>query len=435
MKRFILLLVTLLMIQATAEASKNPKYIFYFIGDGMGHNHIALTEATMAAKVGKIGYEPLNFTKFPVVSYVTTNAQTRLTTCSAAAGTALATGTKTSIGTIGMNADHSQDLQSIAVRAKNRGMKVGIATSVSIDHATPASFYAHAEQRDMHYKIATWMAKAGFDLYASSGLLKPNEQRNIFDILTDSLYTIIRGAGATLDGSKIYWQQADGYPTDIIPLAIDSRDGDLTLSEITQKSIDFLDNDNGFFLMVEGGQIDWAAHANDAASIVHETKDFANAIDHAIEFYNRHPDETLIVVTADHETGGLALGTDSMGYETDFALLLYQKMSKGKLESAVKSTKNWEEAKALLRSEMGFWDKVSITDTEEQKLFAAYEKNAASAATLSVKILAHKAGVDFTTGSHTAAYVPLFAIGRGSELFVGRCDNTEVPHKIDSLIK
>lgn len=434
MKKILTILVVLLFLQ-TAHAVKPPKYIFLFIGDGMGHAHVALTQAALAAKDGKIGYSPLSFTQFPEVGYATTNAANRLTTCSAAAGTALATGNKTSINTIGMNTDRTQNLESVAVKAKQKGMKVGITSSVSIDHATPASFYAHCPNRNMSYEIAQWAAKTGFDLYASSGLLKPNQERSIYEILKDSAYNVVYGSGVSLNGNKVFWQQELSANQDALPLAIDSKKGDLTLSEITEKSINFLNNKQGFFLMVEGGQIDWAAHANDAASIVHETKDFSDAIARAVEFYNQHPKETLIIVTADHETGGLTLGLNSRGYDTNLEKLFSQKMSKGKLESALKATINWDEAKATLRSALGFWDNIELTAKEELELLVAYERKAENAAPVAINILHTKAGVGFTTGSHTPIYVPVYAIGVGSEQFSGAIDNTDIPNKIKQMIK
>lgn len=437
MKKITTVLLFAIFTTIAVHAVKSPKYIFLFIGDGMGHNHISLTEAALAARNGKIGYEPLNFTQFPSVGFITTNAATRLTTCSAAAGTALATGTKTSIGTIGMNADHTANLESVAVLAKRKGMKVGITTSVSIDHATPAAFYAHAEDRNMSYEIAQWAPRAGFDLYASAGLLKAKAdgKRSIYEILADSSYTIVRGAGAELRGNKVFWEQSEGCKTDALPLAIDSKKGDLTLGEITEKSIQFLDNKKGFFLMVEGGQIDWQGHANDAAGIVHETQDFAGAIAKALSFYEAHPTETLIIVTADHETGGLALGVDSRGYDTSLELLFAQKLSKGELERAIKYTKSWQEAKQILTEQMGFWGVVPISAKQELELMIAYERKSENAAKLAIKMLDEKAGIGFTTGSHTATYVPVFAIGAASELFRGRGDNTDIAKKISLLIK
>lgn len=433
MKKITLLLLAILLV-SFADAAKKPKYIFYFIGDGMGHNQIALTEAALAAEKGKIGYEALNFTLFPSVGFITTNAATRLTTDSAAAGTALATGEKTSIETIGMNTDHTANLESVAVKAKSKGMKVGITTSVSIDHATPAAFYAHAKNRNMNYEIAAWMPKAGFDLYASSGLLKPTEGRSIYEILEENGYTIARGAGVSLAGQKVYWEQASGYKNDALPLAIDSKKGDLTLAEITEKSIQFLDNKKGFFLMVEGGQIDWAGHSNDGASIVRETKDFADAIEKALEFYRQYPEETLIVVTADHETSGVALGHGPRKYDTNLEYLFLQKMSIGMLENALENTKNWDEAKALLTSQMGFWSTIKITPKEELQLLIAYEKEKEKAGTMAIELIAHKAGIAYTSGTHTATFVPIFAIGVGHELFNGVSDNTDVPKRMKALL-
>lgn len=434
MKKILLTTIILIALQLTVCA-QNPKYIFLFIGDGMGFNHIALTEASLAAKNDSIGFRQLNFTKFPSVGFATTNAANRLTTCSAAAGTALATANKTSINTIGMNADRSQDLLSVAAKAKAKGLKVGVTTSVSIDHATPAAFFSHAPNRQMSYQISEWLTKSGFDLYAGSGMLKPTEGKSIYDILTENSYTIVKGAGQELQGEKIYWEQATGSNPDALPLAIESKAGELTLSEITAKSINFLKNKRGFFLMVEGGQIDWAAHANDAASIVHEVKDFDNAITKAIEFYNQNPKETLIVITADHETGGLALGTDSRGYDTDLKLLFNQKVSKGTLEKLIKTSENWQQAKDILRSNLGFWDDVKLTAKEELELCVAFENKKEKCAALAIKLLNTKAGVDFTTGSHTAAYVPIFAIGVGAEKFRGYMDNIDIPKQIENLIK
>jgi len=125
------------------KSNENAKYVFYFIGDGMGIQQINTTQAFMAATQSKPGNVHLSFTHFPITGYSTTYAYNRYITGSAAAGTALATGSKTSINTIGLSHDHSDTLHSIAYHANNSGFKVGIVTSVSIDHATPSAFYAH----------------------------------------------------------------------------------------------------------------------------------------------------------------------------------------------------------------------------------------------------------------------------------------------------
>ena len=181
-----------------APKEKKAKYVFYFIGDGMGVNQVNGTEMYLAETRGRIGIEPLNFTQFPVTNFATTYSKYNSVTCSAAAGTALATGTKTKNGTIGMDSLHKAPLYSVAVQAKKAGKKVGITTSVSIDHATPAAFYAHQPDRNMYYEIATDLPKTGFDLYAGSGFLQLKNKKDttaigIYELLKDSGYIVVRG--------------------------------------------------------------------------------------------------------------------------------------------------------------------------------------------------------------------------------------------------
>ena len=250
----------------------------------------------------------------------TTFSATNSVTDSSAAGTALATGAKTYNGAIGMD-DNKSVLQSVAERAKKSGKKVGVTTSVSVDHATPAAFYAHQPDRGMYYEIALDLPKAGFDFYAGGGFLKPTttadkkEAPSIFPIFEEAGYTVARGLdeykSKSVQADKMILIQKEGAEPSCLPYAIDRQEGDLTLAEITESAISFLTkgSNKGFFLMVEGGKIDWACHGNDPATAFEEVVDMDNAIKVAYEFYKKHPKETLIVVTADHETGGLGLGT------------------------------------------------------------------------------------------------------------------------------
>lgn len=439
MKKALLLL--LLFAGLACRAGESPKYIFYFIGDGMGHNALALTEAYIASEQGdNMGFGKLHFTQFPAVGFATTWCANRRMTDSAAAGTALASDKKTSVGTIGMNTERTEPVQSIAVAAKEKGMRSGVATSVSIDHATPAAFYAHQPTRNMYYEIGMDAAAEGLDLYAGSGFLKPEPKRqpSTYDALAKAGYKITRGDNE-IAGQKAVLMQAEGSNAANLRLAIDRKPGDLTLPAITRRAIDFLMKDGGarkgFFLMVEGGQIDWAAHSNDAASLVHEVKDFDSAICVALAFYREHPDETLIVVTADHETGGLALGRDNLGYDTYFGLLSAQKCSKGVLKSKIEAAADWNAAKALLGEKMGFGAQIEVTPKEWTALEETYAKNAGKTADKAVDILARHTGTGWTTGSHTATYVPVFAIGASSEMFNGRMDNTQIAGNLRKLIE
>ena len=423
-----------LFVCVAVIANAQAKYVFYFIGDGMGVNQVNGTEMYRAEiQKGRIGVEPLLFTQFPVGTMATTFSATNSVTDSSAAGTALSTGEKTYNGSIGMD-DQKNPLQTVAEKAKKAGKRVGVTTSVSVDHATPAAFYAHQPDRNMYYEIATDLPKAGFDFYAGAGFLKPTttydkkEAPSIFLMFEEAGYTIARG------------------------YAIDSKEGDLTLAQITESAIDFLTKgkNKGFFLMVEGGKIDWACHGNDAATVFHEVADMDNAIKVAYEFYKKHPKETLIVVTADHETGGIALGTGK--YALNLKALENQKASAEVLSkkiSDLRKAKNnhvaWEDIKNLLSEEMGFWSVLPITWEQEKKLRDEYEKSfvrnkvefaesmyakTEPMAAKAKEVMDQIAMVGWTSGGHSAGYVPVFAIGAGSDLFIGKMDNTEIPKRI-----
>ena len=276
MKRLMYVLFFVLLTSGMAYAQQ-AKYVFYFIGDGMGVNQVNGTEMYLAEQEGRIGVKPLLFTSFPVASMATTFSATNSVTDSSAAGTALATGAKTYNGAIGMD-DNKSVLQSVAERAKKSGKKVGVTTSVSVDHATPAAFYAHQPDRGMYYEIALDLPKAGFDFYAGGGFLKPDktydkkDAPNIFPIFEEAGYTVARGysdyKAKSKDAGKMILIQEEGKDPSCLPYAIDRKSDDLTLAQITESAIDFLTKgkNKGFFLMVEGGKIDWACHANDAGA-------------------------------------------------------------------------------------------------------------------------------------------------------------------------
>ncbi|MDR0976206.1 MAG: alkaline phosphatase, partial [Prevotellaceae bacterium] len=451
MKKITYLLLFVLL--AANVSAQQAKYVFYFIGDGMGVNQVNATEMYRAEQQGRIGTDPLLFTGFPAVGIATTYSQTNSITDSAAAGTALATGTKTYNSAISMDAD-GNTLTSVAERAKKAGRRVGITTSVSVDHATPAVFYAHQAKRSMYYEIACSIPTAGFDFHAGSGFLKPhtdyekNEAPDVFPILEKAGYTIARGIDEYQakkgDAQRMILIQKEGKDVASLPYAIDSQSDDLTLSQITESAIDFLSKSNkGFFLMVEGGKIDWACHSNDPATVFNEVIDMDNAIRIAYDFYKKHPKETLIVVTADHETGGLGLGNGT--YELNLKALSNQKQSVDLLSRAVTDLRRekgnkatWDEARALLSARMGFFTALPLTWDQEKKLREAFEESfvrnhivfkeslyarTEPLAEAAIEVMTQIAKLGWTSGSHTAEYVPVYAIGAGSQLFAGKYDN------------
>lgn len=453
--------VLLVIFLVSTVWAQQAKYVFYFIGDGMGVNQVNGAEMYLAEQEGRIGVKPLLFTTFPAGTMATTFSATNSVTDSSAAGTALATGEKTYNGAVSMD-DDKNVLSTVAERAKKAGRKVGIATSVSVDHATPAAFYAHQPNRSRYYEIALDLPKAGFDFYAGSGFLKPTttadkkEAPNVFPIIEEAGYTIARGLDEykekAADAKKMILIQKEGAEPSCLPYAIDHEEGDLTLPEITESAVSFLSKGNkkGFFLMVEGGKIDWACHSNDPVTVFEEVIDLDNAVRVAYEFYKKHPKETLIVVTADHETGGMGLGIGK--YELHLKSLLNQKQSQDLLSKAITDLRkdkagkaSWNEIKDLLTEKMGFWKELPLTweqekmlrDEDEQSfvknkvvfeesLYARTEPLAAAAR----KVMSQIAMVGWTSSSHTAGYVPVFAIGAGADLFTGKMDNTEIPKRI-----
>lgn len=464
MKKLSLLLSFLLLV--LSGYAQQAKYVFYFIGDGMGVNQVQGTELYRGELEGKIGITPIWFTQFPYATTATTFSATNGVTDSAAAGTALATGNKTQNGTIGMKQDLQTEVSSVAVWAKNKGCRVGVTTSVSVDHATPAAFYAHDPSRGSYYKIGTDLYKAGFDFYAGSDFIDPNNKdnkdgnsENLYTMAEKNGYTIARGYKDYLKKCKkadkmILFQSEKASEKDrtAIPYAIDRTKDDLTLANITRSAINFLSKDlsKGFFLMVEGGKIDWACHSNDAATVFHEVADMDEAVKVAYEFYSQHPDETLIVVTADHETGGFVLGTGA--YKLNLQVLKNQKVSESgftrilnELRKKYNNNVSWEKVQQALKENFGFWDKVKLNEKQEERLLAKYndtfkgkeaklEKSEYAQdeplAAEAKRIIDEIALVGWTSGGHSAGYVPVFAIGAGADLFQGRIDNTEIPIKI-----
>jgi alkaline phosphatase len=354
----------------------------------MGHAQVAAAEAWLATQEGKIGSEPLSFTKFPVMGMATTYSANSFVTCSSASGTALSTGFKTNNGMLGVDPDLNK-LESISYKIHEQGIPVGIMSDVTIDHATPASFYANNESRSNYYDIASQLPRTGFEFFGGGEFAEPEgkekDRENIYSVIEESGYKILRGIDEFQKRDKsdkiLFFQEEEG--NSILPYAIDREPGDLMLCQVVAAAIDHLYGTDGFFIMAEGGKIDWAGHSNDGKSNILEVLDLSAAVQVAYNFYERYPNETLIIVTADHETGGMTLGGPN-GYVVDLKQLDPQKSS---MASEKDSTQFFQE-------------------------------------------LNKKANLGWTTTGHTGVAVPVFAVGPGSRLFSGKMDNTEIPRKI-----
>lgn len=464
------LLVAILALVAhnAMGADGKAKYIFYLIADGTGVNTVLATEIYRAELEGRIGRVPCSMSLFPVVGIASTYSVTSGVTDSAASGTALASGVKTKNNAIGVYPDLKTPAISIAQWAKDAGMRVGIASTAPVNHATPAAFFSHRESRSDYYNIGCDMARAGFDFYAGGTVNRHSDKKkhpgqpDVYDVMRKAGYDVAFGmadyARKAKTASRILLVQdtlnlnpASGDYS--IPYAIDHRPGDMTVEEMLRAEIDFLmkDNKQGFFLMHEiGGKVDFACHGLDGAAAIAEVEAVDRCVQIALDFYRQHPDETLIVLTSDHETGGLVLAPDDI-YEVKLKVFKHQKVSADGLTAILRQLRRdthnnvtWQQIKDVLTENFGFWKDIDITADEEkaikdvwQKSFvgkAEDEKNLYSA---NEPLTAHardlinrKAMITWNTRGHSAGLVPVYAIGVGQQLFSSHNDNADIPLKI-----
>ena len=461
---------------------KKPKYIFLFIGDGMGTAQIQSARFYKGTvdNNGAITEADLSFTSFPQVGSVTTYDSTSFCPDSASTATSIATGHKTESGVINM-CPWTRDVPYETIAEKlhsQKGYKVGVISSVNIDHATPAAFYAHQNSRKNYYQIGVELANSGFEYFAGGEFQKVNGDGtgpNNHEVAAQAGYNVVTtqadaaaltaGAGKTL---IIAENLADGKAMNY---ALDAANGEWQLTDYVKKGIELLDNPKGFFLMTESGKIDWACHANDAAASIHDVLEMSNAVQAAVDFAGKHPNETLILVTADHETGGLAIGYKTTNYDTFLTNLTHQKMSYAKFDSTyvqgyVANQTPFETAMQDVKANFGLTlptdpdaanaGKLLLTDYEVQNLRTAYERTLKEGASSQSKMsqqdyelygtyipfsmaichtINHKSGMDHTTYAHTGAMVNLYAKGVGAENFGGVFDNTEIYHKLADLTK
>ena len=482
-------------LTATAAASvKSPKYVFLFIGDGMSYPQIQSTSDYLGAlkdadywqaqpslddNQGAIldGPEYLNFMNFEAAGSAVTYDSNSFAPDSASTATSISTGHKTYSGSINVDETGTIEYETIAEQLKaQKGWEIGVITSVNLNHATPAAFYAHQKTRKNYYAIGKELAASGFEYFAGGEFQKVNGDGtgpNNHEIAAQNGYNVVTrqadaaalkaGAGKTLIIAEAL---ADGKAMNY---SMDAAAGEWQLTDYVKKGIELLDNKKGFFLMTESGKIDWACHANDAAASIHDVLEMSNAVQTAVDFYNAHPNDTLILVTADHETGGMAIGYKTTNYDTFLTNLTHQKMSYAKFDSTyvkgyIANKTPFEVAMADVKANFGLTlptdpdaakaGKLLLTDYEVENLRKAYERTLAVGSSSQKEMsqqdyelygtyipfsmavchtINHKSGMDHTTYAHTGASVNIYALGVGAEKFRGVFDNTEIYHKLAEL--
>ncbi len=448
----------LMMAAAASQAHNTPKYIFYFIGDGMGPG--AVMAADTYRRMVEKRTEPLMMMQFPVASLSTTYSANSPVTDSAAAGTALATGKKTKNNMLGMNPD-TIAVRNVAEDLATAGYGIGLVTNVCPDDATPGAFYAHVPARTDWYDIALQASQApALKFLAGSklrGAMKNGEYTGLYERIAENGMTMVRGVEnlPQVEAERILLLNTDTVSQNM-GYTIDHRPGN-TLAQYTAAAIAHMQrvSPDRFFVMVEGGNIDWAGHDNDGITIVREVLEYDNVLRKAYDFYLQHPDETLIVVTADHETGGMSVGQRSTGYNQYPQYVDRQHKSKAqfsdecwKIIKNPESAIDWEEMKAILSDRLGFFSESKLSEKQQQRLKEAFDrtfidKDSKSTTGLYATypefvqvvytIQNELAGYGFTSGNHTGNPVPVYAIGVGAEEFGRQLDNTDIPGIIRRL--
>lgn len=436
-----------------AHGADGPKYIFYYIGDGMGLAPVMYAETYNRTVLQND--KPLLMMQFPVVAWCETWSYDNPVTDSAAAGTALSTGVKTRNNMLGMAPDTTA-VTSVARQLKDDGWGVGIVTTVSADDATPGAFYAHVAGRKQYYDIDIQAARSGYEIIAGAGLrgLKDKEGNptDVEAVMRENGVQIVRGPEgiAQINSDRVLLLNPEGTPEWNVGYTIDSIPGVLTLPVIAETALNQLErtSPDKFFLMVEGGNIDHALHANDGGAAIKEILNFNQALRLAYDFYLEHPDETLIVVTADHDTGGSAMVKRADGSKPDLSVFDWQKVSKEAFsdycKSILKSRMNyrWEDMKQYLEENLGLFSHIPVSAETEKALQDKFDatfqlRNTADQKTLYANfnsfavdvftLLNEAAGVRFTTTGHSGSPVPVFAVGVGSDAFKGRNNNRDIP--------
>lgn len=463
-------LILVMLFVALPALAGQPKYVFYFIGDGLGASQRQFSEFFLREKTNNPSRELL-MNSLDVAGINTTYAADTLITDSAAAGTALASGIKTNKGVIGKD-PAGNDVKTLIEAAEQEGRVTGIITTTRLTHATPAAFCAHNISRGNENEIAEDILASNVDFIAGGGIRhfipqamkvengdaigntiksKRKDDKNLVREFQAKGYDTFIGMEGAKTFARTDFSKKDkvfaAFTYTHMPYEIErsSQYPDVpSIARMTRAGIEVLSKSpNGFFLMIEGGRIDHAAHANDPTGVIHDTLAFDAAIKEAYDFLLKHRDETLIVVVGDHETGGMGLGMDSMGYKLDMTALMATTVSVE--DSLAYGAGRYKGDRGAYLTFLG--DKFGLTDlteAESARLTKAmadadagmtmgyYKVN--PAALTAAHLLSERANINWTTTIHTATMIPMGATGVGARRFSGFKDNTEIAMAMAALL-
>lgn len=413
------------------EEQPSPKYIFLFIGDGMGSGVTRATEAFLDMD--------LLFGDFPVTGIMNTDNVYDEVTDSAAAATAMACGERTENGRIGMNRDGTREWQPISELLAENGWAVGVLSSASLNNATPAGFYGHALNRTEVDTLAEQAVQSTFlDVLGGGGFaLKETDRGSLLEEAENMGWQIVDTQeeleALEVSEQPLLMMREGKYSNPYMEYEIDRRRMEtyggetFSLADMTEKAIELLEKEERFFLMTESAMIDTALHHGDLASAAFEVAALDDAVFEALEFYKKHPDDTLIVVLADHETGGVTLPSR---YDLDIYDNQCASWSRvlGYIRELLETQGTDEEFLDMINHYLGLGiSGTGLLDEEKEELLEVYHEGDKSEISDALfGLLQEKAGVSFSTGGHTGVPITVYALGCGQEEFSGCFVNTEV---------
>ncbi|WGK83229.1 alkaline phosphatase [Vibrio aestuarianus] len=448
--------VSIALTSASATATNAPKNVIYLIGDGMATAHRQVAEYYLQEKTGDKNAR-LAMNALPVAGINTTHSADSLVTDSAASGTALAAGVKTNNGMISMLPDGTK-VATLLDAAQAQGKSTGLVTTTRLTHATPAAFVANNMSRNNENNIAedyatanvTYVAGGGYRHFVTGKDSKRKDGRDLVASMAQDDYRTFVGTESVNSfrgyepkgGDKVF----AAFTKSHMPYELDRMQNNATpsLAEMTEKGIELLSkNKDGFFMMIEGGRIDHAAHANDIAGTVYDTLAFDAAVQKALDFYNENPEDTLIVITGDHETGGMGMGFGKNYFITLEQIRNTQESIEDKLQSIYTGDRKafythiakqfnlndiTADEKDVIERAM---DAVDNKDVHADTNYGGYDPVAIAVAHVTSK----RAGIYWTSYAHTATQLPLSAIGVQADRLGGFKDNTEVAHTIADIMQ
>lgn len=441
---FLVLGIVFFLSGCKKQTKDNPKYVFVFMGDGMGINQVTSTRYWEAwekkQSAGESIWKEDSFDSFPVIGLVSTHNMDFGVTDSAASATAIFTGQKTKNGYLNYNPETEEAYTPFAKKLSENGYAVGVISTTSLEHASPASLYAKSEDRYEYEEIAHQGINCGWlDFWAAGGF--HGEEEAFFKEAEDEGFLVVRTPEELkkLDNSSLPVLAAaeSNFVSPYMDYEIDRAraekygEDNISFSDFVKQAVLCMEKEDKFFLFAEAGKIDTACSNGDLISSMHEIKALDDAVAEALEFYKKYPEETLIVVLADHETGSMRIRRDM-----DCSQISGQVASYARFETIVQELYDKEVSfsKALEEAEHYFGiDEGTLAD-ERETLENAYKEGADIFTEMLCKIKSDEAKIQLVSGSHSGQPVPVYAIGKGSESFSGTYDNTEIYEKLNIIM-